>query len=46
MLAEGPPVDADDERAYHFVARRDGVAVAALRLLAAALRGRSDLPGS
>ncbi|MDB5098180.1 MAG: hypothetical protein JWM80_2601 [Cyanobacteria bacterium RYN_339] len=33
MLAEGPPVDADDERAHHFVARRDGVAVAALRLL-------------
>lgn len=33
MLVEGPPVDADDERAHHFVARRDGVAVAALRLL-------------
>lgn len=33
MLAEGPPVDADDARAHHFVARRDGVAVAALRLL-------------
>lgn len=33
MLAEGAPIDSDDERAYHFVARRDGVAVAALRLL-------------
>jgi hypothetical protein len=33
MLAEGPPIDTDDERAFHFVARRDGVVVAALRLL-------------
>jgi hypothetical protein len=33
MLVEGPPVDADDQRAFHFVARREGVAVAALRLL-------------
>ena len=35
MLADGgrAPVDADDERAFHFVARREGVAVAALRLL-------------
>lgn len=33
MIAGGQPTDADDARAHHFVARRDGVIVAAMRLL-------------
>lgn len=33
MIAGGAPTDELDARAYHFVARRDGVIVAAMRLL-------------
>lgn len=44
MVAEGLPVDADDRRAHHFVARRDGVAVAALRLLPAPFEAEALFP--
>jgi hypothetical protein len=44
MLGEGLPVDADDQRAFHFVARREGVAVAALRLLPSPFEATAIFP--
>jgi hypothetical protein len=44
MIAGGEPSDACDPRAHHFVARRDGLLVAAMRLLPAPFEAEALFP--
>lgn len=44
MIAEGRPVDDDDARAHHFVVRREGTLVGAMRLLSAPFEAEALFP--